>query len=363
MKNLFYVFILIIAFQSCSTKNEQNKSVKTQDVSLHEQAIKKIDIHSHYRYDRNYLPELFEKWNLQGVLVDVAIEKESAITRSWDQYIDVVNSRPESFWLCSSLIGTNIDKPDFAETEIIRLAKEIKQGAKMVKVWKNFGMVTTDDSGQFIQIDDERLQPIWDYLSTNSIPVIAHIAEPEQAWRPLDNDRNPHFGYYKDHPEYHAYQHPEIPSYETIIQARDRWIEKNPDLQIMCAHMGSMSHDVNMIADRLDKYPNMYVEPAARFGDLVGQDSDKVRAFFEKYQDRICFGTDYGTNSNQEELTPQQLDNEQVNLDVSYGRLWTYLSSSDTVEIRNQRNIGLDLPQHILHKVYYDNAVTFLDLN
>lgn len=347
---------------SCNSTNPHPNSIGSQDVLIEIKEFKKIDIHSHFRYDRDYLPALFEKWNMQSVLIDVAIEKESSISRSWENYRDVADARPESFWLCSSLIGTNIDKADFAETEIARLEKEIMQGAKMLKVWKNFGMVTKDQSGQFIQIDDDRLQAIWDYLSKNKIPVLAHIGEPVQAWRPLDDPNNPHFGYYTNHPEYHAYQHPDIPSYETIIDARDRWIENNPNLQIMCAHMGSMSHDVSMIAERLDKYPNMYVEPAARFGDLVGQDSEKVRAFFESYQDRICFGTDYGTNSKQEELTSQQLNNENVNLDVSYGRLWTYLSSTDSVEIRGQKNIGLNLPKSILHKIYYENAVTFLDL-
>lgn len=363
MKDLFYSFLIITILFSCDSRSKKIKNVNAETVTSDLRAIKKIDVHAHYKYDRDYLPAFFKKWNMQGVLVDVAIEADSSIRRSWDRYVIMAKLHPDLFVLCSSLIGVDIDKPDFVGQEIARLKQEIKDGARMVKVWKNFGMVTKDESGSFIQIDDERLQPIWDFLKENKIPVIAHIGEPVQAWRPLDDPNNPHYGYYNDHPEYHAYQHPEIPTYETIMSARDRWVENNPDLQILMAHMGSMSHDVEMIAERLDKYPNVYAEPAARFGDLAGQDSKKVKAFFTKYQDRIFFGTDYGNGIPKGSISVEALENEETRLDEDYGRLWKYLSSTDSVEIRNQRSVGLNLPTSILEKVYYQNVADFLDLN
>lgn len=363
MKRTNYLFFLLFILCSCNSQTEKDKVNVSKVTKTDLQAIKKIDVHAHYRFDRDYLPSFFEKWNMQAVLVDVATEKEEGINRSWDNYIAIAKSRPDLFWLCSSLIGVDIDKPDFADQEIARLRKEIKEGARMVKVWKNFGMVTKDKSGNFIQIDDARLQPIWDFLKDNKIPVIAHIGEPVQAWRTLDDPNNPHYGYYTDHPEYHAYQHPEIPTYETIIAARDRWIEKNPDLQILAAHLGSMSHDVDMVAERLDKFPNLHAEPAARFGDLAGQDSKKVKAFLEKYQDRIFFGTDYGNNTAQDSMSDVQLENEITYLETSYDRLWRYLSSTDSLVIRNQKTEGLALSPTILNKIYYQNVASFLSID
>ena len=319
-------------------------------------------MHAHFKSERDYLPAFFKKWNMQGLLVDVAIADSIGINRSWDEYIALAKAQPDLFFLCSSLIGVGIDPPDFAEKQIQRLKKEITEGARMVKVWKNFGMVTKDASGKFIQIDDARLQPIWDFLKERNIPVMAHIGEPLQAWRPLNDPNNPHYGYYTDHPEYHAYKHPEIPTYETIITARDNWIANNPELKILCAHMGSMSHDVDMVAERLDKFPNIYVEPAARFGDLVGQDSEKVKAFFEKYQDRIMFGTDYGNSSSQEGKTAEDLKQEEQSLDEDYLRLWNYVATKDSIAERGQKNIGLGLPIEILNKFYYQNAADFLKL-
>jgi predicted TIM-barrel fold metal-dependent hydrolase len=192
---------------------------------------------------------------------------------------------------------------------------------------------------------------------------MAHIAEPVQAWRPLDDPTNPHYGYYQNNPEYHAYNFPEIPSYETIIAARDNWIENNPDLQILCAHIGSMSHDVDMVAERLDKYPNMYVELAARFGDLARQDKKKVRGFFDKYQDRIMFGTDYGNSRPEGEMSTEELDEEKADLDASYENLWQYLTSADSLVVRRQSTVGLELSPEIIQKVYYQNLVDFLGLD
>lgn len=362
MKNTLYFLATIFIFISCKSKTEQKSNTDKLAVSIDQQSIKKIDVHTHYRYERNYLPEFFKKWNMQGVLVDVSKVDSVYVNRSWNEYVTHANANSDLFSLGSSLIGVGIDESDFADKQIARLEKEIEQGAKLVKVWKNFGMVTKDDKGKFIQIDDTRLQPIWDFLKERNIPVMAHIGEPVQAWRPLNDQNNPHYGYYKNNPQYHAYHHPEVPSYETIITARDNWIANNPDLKILCAHFGSMSHDVDMIAERLDKYPNMNVESAARFGDLIGQDSDKVRRFFEKYQDRILFGTDYGNSSSQDGKTVEYLKQEQQNLDEDYDRLWRYVTTTDSIAERGQKNIGLGLSNEVLNKFYYQNAIDFLKL-
>lgn len=360
MKNTIYLLIVLAFITSCKENSKKESEKKDVAVSLVKKSIKKIDAHAHFHFDRDYLPGFFEEWNMQAVLVDVAIQDSEKINRSWDEYVALAQARPDLFWLCSSLIGVGIDSPDYAEKEIARLSKEIEQGAKMVKVWKNFGMVTKDASGNFIQINDQRLQPIWAFLKEKGIPVMAHIGEPVQAWRPLDDENNPHYGYYTDHPEYHAFKLPEIPTYETIIAARDNWIENNPDLIIFCAHMGSMSHDVDMIAERLDKFKNMYVEPAARFGDLVGQNPEKVKAFFEKYQDRIMFGTDFANDNPQDSLSESDLQEERAYLDKDYNLRWEYLSGTNSVEIRNQKSVGLGLSEAVLHKVYYQNMADLL---
>ena len=147
---------------------------------------------------------------MQALSVDVAITEENGIRRNWDKYVSHAKKYPDLFYLCTAFLGDCIDDEDYADRIISQLRKEIQEDARMVKVWKNFGMVTKDKSGSFVQIDDQLLQPIWDFLLQAKIPIMAHIAEPKGPWLPL-NPNGAHYDYYEKHPQYHAYNFPEIP--------------------------------------------------------------------------------------------------------------------------------------------------------
>ena len=328
--------------------------------------IAKIDIHAHYRADRDYLVELLDSFNLKPLLVDVARQDSSIWMENLSGLKQVYQKYPQYFY-CASFGAAGIDQPGFADNVISRLQEEIDQGARMVKVWKNFGMIFKDQSGAYVHIDDERLQPIWDFLVEKNIPVLSHIGEPLQAWRPLEDD-NPHANYYRNHPEYHAYHHPEIPSWDTIQQARNNWLARNPQLMVVGAHNGSMSHDVDLMAQRLDEFPNFYVEPAARFGDLARQEADKVRAFLIKYQDRFLYGTDLGTSTPQSEMDPVEFLRERQGIVYMMDMHWRYLSGKGPLDFHRslQGNSyptrGLELPDSVLSKIYYKNAAKLLKL-
>jgi predicted TIM-barrel fold metal-dependent hydrolase len=363
IKFAFKLVLLLSIFGmlfNCSSNQKVEPDAQQPDSDM-----PKIDFHAHYRAERDYLIPLLDSLNLQPVLVDVG----KVDTENWNKarsgLIENFQKHPDHYFFCTAFTANGIDEPDYAEKIIQHIEHDLTLGAKMVKVWKNFGMVSTDNSGAYVQIDDQRIQPVWDFLTERNIPVLAHIGEPIQAWRPLKED-NPHYGYYKDHPEYHAFQHPEIPSWETIQEARNNWLARNPELTIVGAHQGSMSHDVALIGRILDQYDNFYVEPAARFGDLVLQNSDSVRAYFIKYQDRILYGTDFGTNGNEQEMSADDKTNEKQRLVQGMNAHWRYLSTLDSMELPRARPIatrGLGLPDSVLRKVYYHNAIRILNGN
>lgn len=349
---------LWITFTGCTSAPEQAQPVDVENMP-------RIDFHTHYTYHRDYLNSVLDEWNMQAVVVDVV---HGPARERWAAMKAHHAENSDRLILCTSFDASRIDEPDFAENVIASLKQDIADGAKIVKVWKNIGMVFKDQAGQFIQIDDPRFQPIWDYLTEQRIPVLAHIGEPRAAWLPLD-PKDPHYDYYANHPQYHAYNLPEIPRWETIIAARDRWLERNPNLVVVGAHMGSMAYDVDEVAKRLDAYPNFYVDTAERFGDLAIQPSDKVRQFFITYQDRIVFGTDLGTGRPVEELSEEELQAERE--DLIRRRLevtWEYVSSSDSLEFVRTgtpfktQTQGLGLPADVLEKFYYRNAVRILGL-
>lgn len=343
-----------------SANNGKEQSVSAKDIA-------KIDIHTHYRFDRPYLIAELEALNMQTALVDVVRTEEGKEVRSWDNYLAMQKQYPNRFYLCSGFNADGIDDPNYANRIIEQLRQEISEGARMVKVWKNFGMVHKDATGEYIQIDDARLQPIWNFLAASNIPVMAHIGEPLQAWTPIDT-LNPHSNYFKNHPQYHAYLHPEIPHYDTIIAARDRWLANNPKLTIMGAHLGSMAHDVDEVAKRLEQFPNFLVEPGARFGDLVRQDSRKVAAFFNKYQDRILYGSDIVISKPESELSKDDMANGKAFMHKVLHIHWKYLTSDESfvfdspVLPRTYSTKGLNLSKEVLQKVYHDNAVRLLKI-
>lgn len=359
-----YPFLLLVLgiaiFAGCTSPREEAESSATSWA-----AMPKIDVHAHYTYPRDYLVPLLDKWNMRAAVVEIITEDER--TR-WEPMVAHQRRYPEHLILCTTFDAAKIDEPDFAGNAVAQLREDLERGAKMVKVWKNIGLVYKDATGTFTQIDDPRFQPIWDFLTEEDIPVLAHIGEPRAAWMPLD-ERSPHYHYYANHPQYHFLGRDDVPAWETVIGARDRWLAANPDLTVIGAHFGSLSYDVDEIAARLDRFPNFYVESAERLGDLVIQPRDTVRDFFVKYHDRILYGTDLGTGTPAEDLSAEELQREQVDyMEQRFRVHWTYLAEADSVEfVRTGTPFraptkGLGLPADVLHDVYHRNAERLLDL-
>lgn len=329
--------------------------------------LAKFDLHAHYEFDRDFLEPLLDSLQMRANLVEVHHMGDPAGREAWQAYRAVAAAHPDRFTLTATFDATRIDTPTFADDVIAQLRGDLEAGAVMVKVWKEIGMGIKDASGAYIQIDDPRFQPIWDFLSERGIPVLAHIGEPRAAWLPLD-PRSPHYGYYAENPQYHAYQHPEIPRWETIMQARDNWLARNPGLSVVGAHLGSMAYDVDEIARRLDAYPNFLVETSARFGDLALQPSEKVRAFFLRYADRILYGTDAGIGRPGEDLTVEETEREKQDLRRQLLLHLDYVTGTDSLNFRDYGTSydaptrSLDLPEDVLHKFYHQNAERLLGL-
>ena len=316
------------------------------------QSIPKIDLHTHYRADHPNLGLTLEDWNMRAALITVSRPG----LRGREESYQLKQTYPDRFIWGTSFDASRVAEPDFVDSTLAQLRYDLDRGAKLVKVWKNVGLEIKDADGSWVQIDDERFQPIWDFLADRDVPVLAHIGEPRAAWQPLDQ-RSPHYHYYSRHPEFHAYNLPEMPRWEEVIEARDNWLCANPDLTVIGAHLGSMAHDVDQIRARLDSFPNFHVETAERFGDLVNQPSEDVRQFMIDYQDRILYGTDVSTP-----------DAELGRLDTILTLHWDYLTSADSVLFDNRkimfrgRTRGLNLPEAVLRKIYHDNAVRLLRL-
>ena len=344
------VVALLVMLGGCAGARVRERSAELADI----RTLSKIDVHAHYRTDNPELVAALAAWNARAVLVTVT-GADRKIDEKWRDHLALRAAHPDRFFVVATFDPFRLEEPDFIPATIARLREQIAAGAKGVKVWKDIGMDLKDSQGRYVQIDDARFQPIWDFLVEQRIPVLAHIAEPLAAWQPLDS-LNPHFWYYSNNPRYHAYTHPEIPRHETIIAARDRWVARNPRLTVIAMHLGSVEHDVREVAKRLDAYPNLYVETAARINDLAMQPSEEVRRFMIHYQDRVMWGTDFGEGSVSRE-----------GLERSFSQHWRYYGGADTVTLGSARGWhrtvqGLALPREALEQFAHRNAERVLKL-
>jgi len=247
-------------------------------------------------------------------------------------------------------------KPDWASRVNAAIAADAQQGAKAVKIWKNVGMGERDANGQLIFLDNPAFSPVADQVQKLGLTLIGHQAEPYNCWLPLDqmstdNDRE----YFKEHPQYHMFLHPEMPSYEDQIRHRDNFVAAHPGMRFDGAHLGSLEYDTDRIAAFLDRFPNASVDMAARMSQVQYQsvrDREKVRGFFIKYQDRLLYGTDLTLNPGDDVAEFKRSAHEVWTND------WKYLATDETqrVEIIKADVPGLALPRAVIDKIYYQNA-------
>jgi predicted TIM-barrel fold metal-dependent hydrolase len=264
--------------------------------------------------------------------------------------------------LCTTFDPYKLANPDFAAQAIKGIDEDFAQGAVAVKLWKNLGMEIKRAGGAFLMPDDSILEPIYKDIAEHHHTIVAHLAEPDACWEPPIPDDQSYLGvlrgyvapYYTHNPEWYMYMHPDHPSKQAILAARDHLLEMNPHLRVVGAHLGSMETDVNEIAKRLDKYPNFAVESGGRTFYLMLQPREKVRAFLIKYQDRILYGTDLQIPATED------IQGALREWETTYAQDWKFLATDETFQVEGHEVHGLKLPEGALAKIFHRNAVRWI---
>jgi len=341
----FYFTVLegelnILALAGCSSKH------------LDFYSFPKIDAHTHINIKSPQVMQLAKKDNFKLLSVVTESRSQEYIDEQLDFTIYQKKNFPNSFYFTTAFSMESFGKPDWAAKTIERLQKDFDNGAIAVKVYKDIGMVFKDAEGNFIMIDNPAFDPVLDFIASQGKTLVAHIAEPKNCWLPIDSMTvNVDKRYYKKHPEYHMYLHPEFPSYREIIKHRDNMLKMHPKLKVVGCHLGSLEWDVDELAKRFDAYPNFAVDLAARINHLQIQDRNKVRNFIIKYQDRIIYGTD-------DEISKSEDLKKVLDKFHHYWLTdWKYFSTNSMMTSSDNEFQGLALPEKVLKKLYYENAM------
>ena len=263
---------------------------------------------------------------------------------------------PGRFYSFTEPCYERFKEPNYPKIQADLIEQAHRQGARGLKILKTLGLYLRENitSGELVKIDDPRFDPMWDACEQLSMPVAIHISDPVAFFTPTDRF-NERYEELNNHPDWSFYGK-DFPTNAELIAARNRVFARHPKTRFVTLHVGNFSESLANVAENLERYPNMSADIAARIGEL-GRQPRTVRKFIEKYQDRILFGTDATPHGDR---FPQQVFGDQL-----YEIYYRFLETEDEyfdyapAGIPPQgrwRIYGIDLPESVLRKLYFENA-------
>lgn len=277
------------------------------------------------------------------------------------QTVDLLHKpHPDRFLVFTEPWFTRVSDTGYARFQADAIQQAHAAGARGLKVLKSLGLVVREkETKALVKLDDPRFDPMWEACGSNKMPVAIHTSDPEAFFLPIGRF-NERFEELNAHPDW-SFHGRDFPSDRELQEARLRVVARHPKTNFIALHVAN-SENLAFVGQALDRYPNLHVEIGARIGEL-GRQPRASRKFFERYQDRILFGTDAVPHGVE---TPQQIFGDEL-----YQIYYRFLETEDEyfdyapAKVPPQgrwRIYGLGLPDSILKKVYWDNAARLLGL-
>jgi predicted TIM-barrel fold metal-dependent hydrolase len=303
-----------------------------------------IDYHGHPEDRINSAEGLAQlKTALDGINVRMMISADNLSGDRLQKALDAIRASPmkDRVRVLAGIDFRNVG-PGWSGKTVKQLDADVAAGAVGVgEILKFLGLQFKKADGTRLRIDDPDLDPVWNECARLGIPVFIHTADPQEFFEPIDltNERWLELSLFPGR----RYPQDQFPSFNELMTERDNLFRKHPRTTFVAAHMGWHANDLGRLGKLLDDYPNVYTEVGAVLYD-IGRQPRAAHDFFVKYQDRIMFGKD----SFQPEEYPYywrvfETRDEYFDYYRHYHAFW--------------KLYGIDLPDSVLKKVYYKNAL------
>lgn len=301
-----------------------------------------VDIHSHTGPNADTVERLIGEMDRMGLQVLVNLSG-GADPNAIKQKVDYIRSSkyPNRFRVFANVNWDGAGGPGWAEKAVADLEQSVRNGAIGLKIFKSLGLTSKKADGSRLAVDDPALRPVWDACARLDIPVIIHTAEPKEFFSPLDyqNERWLELALFPDRRNFMPGQ----PTFDQLQAERDRMFAANPKTRYIGAHFAYYGHDLKAAAALLDRLPNVVLEVSAVLYEF-GRAPRSSRDFFIKYQDRILFGKDaYEPSEYPYYWRVFETRDEYFDYYRDYHAFW--------------KLYGMELPDEVLKKVYYKNAL------
>ena len=340
---LFFASVVGSAAQTISIEEFEPKStLRVSEHLLTRAKFPFIDVHNHQRDVKpEKLDQLIRDMDAlnMGILINSPVGGGSG---KWvaDAHTAMKARDARRFAVMTNIDYTNLEDPGYPARAAAQVEADIKAGAIGLKVWKHLGMLLFDSKGR-VRVDDPRFDGVWEVCAHYKIPVLIHTADPWGLFQPMDKNNERWLELKLRAGRNQSNQHQF--TWEQLIGEQHNLFARHPNTVFINAHLGWLGHDLGKLGELLDRLPNVNVEIGAVTSE-IGRQPRASHRFFVKYQDRILFGKDaYNV--------------------AEYGVYFRLLETDDDYfdPIRKYHGIwklyGLDLPDDVLKKVYYKNAL------
>jgi predicted TIM-barrel fold metal-dependent hydrolase len=328
-------------------------------------APKKIDVHTHFGPEAAaHMIELMDAhgitqvWNLSGGPPLGGLEEQLAAARRYPGRIVVFTMLD---WEKAR------EGPSYGTRMVADLVRAKELGARGLKIPKGLGLGYEDHTGHVIAVDDPELDAVFRAAGELGFPVAIHVGDPVAFFKPATPE-NERWDELQVHPDW-SFHGQGYPTWEELFAALERRIARHPGTKFISVHFGNAAEYPERVAALLDKYPNLYVDTAARIPELGRHDAAKLRAIFLAHADRILFGTDLGVGAEPQALMlgstgatpPGPADVERF-----FAATWRFFETADhafphPTPIQGRWTIdGINLPGDALSKIYSGNAERLL---
>ena len=352
---LFILCCISVSILPLTAQNADNLLLKNfRPVSIYKIPITRvdkaafpaIDVHSH---DYTRTDEEIAQWvkNMDACGIEKTIILAMTAGAKFDSIVQKYAKYGNRFEMWCGFDYTGYDKPGFGPAAVKELERCYKMGARGVGELgdKGLGLNFSEPVKAWgMHFDDPRMKPLFEKCAELKMPINIHVADPIWMYEKMDSTND---GLMNAQEWRIDMTKPGIVGFDGLIQTLENAVKNNPKTTFIACHFANLNHDMAKLGDLLDKYPNLYADISARYAESATIPR-YMKAFYEKYQDKLLYGTDMSYDTSMYRITFRVLESYDEHFyEIGlFGYHWALN--------------GFGLSKEILKKLYHDNAANLL---
>ncbi len=346
---IFWIFVFCMGVPSIKDYDPKPVMIPYNESFIEKPRYSFIEFHGHLI---NIEPErVFREIQKMPILYFIDLSVRVRNLKEYEEHSNRFSQILDKLLIFPALNWKRLEE-DNSIHGIQKMANDLEEIAKNkkirgIKIWKDFGLLHRKKDGTFWKLDDPEFDILWGVCKKYNLIVAIHTADPPAFFQPpdlkneriLEISRNPQWSFYDN-----------FPSFENLMKQRENLFRRRRDIIFVTLHFGEYAHDLKKAEELLKDHPNVYLDIAQRIDEL-GRQPYSAREFFIKYQDRILYGTDGSPDYEKSKI------------------YWRFLETKDEYfdykpAYKPRKGIwriyGIDLPDEVLKKIYYQNAEKLL---